>query len=175
MFRVFAAFAAIAFLAQVSFASAGEYGTRDEAVAMVKRVEDMFVSRHFRQRSISRGQFAIGGRRYGRLERPRRRDFRGFERSARDHKAAVRPYPRSAEQRRQLPAPCEKRLSPSARFVRSSGEQFLHFGDQFTQMDRLGQDLGVFGSAGVQIERHGGKAGDEHDLDVRIEFGGPAG
>jgi hypothetical protein len=33
MFRVFAA---IAFLAQVSFASAGEYGTRDEAVAMVK-------------------------------------------------------------------------------------------------------------------------------------------
>jgi len=26
------------------FASAGEYGTRDEAVAMVKRVEDMFSS-----------------------------------------------------------------------------------------------------------------------------------
>ena len=44
MFRVFAAFAAIVFLAQISFASAGEYGTRDEAVAMVKRVEDMFVS-----------------------------------------------------------------------------------------------------------------------------------
>src|SRR5262249_57615748 len=42
MFRVFAAFAAIALLAQISFASAGEYGTRDEAVAMVKRVEDMF-------------------------------------------------------------------------------------------------------------------------------------
>jgi hypothetical protein len=42
MFRVFAAFAAIAFLAQISFTSAGEYGTRDEAVAMVKRVEDMF-------------------------------------------------------------------------------------------------------------------------------------
>jgi hypothetical protein len=40
--RVFAAFAAIAFLAQISLASAGEYGTRDEAVAMVKRVEDMF-------------------------------------------------------------------------------------------------------------------------------------
>jgi hypothetical protein len=37
MFRVFAAFAAIAFLAQISFASAGEYGTRDEAVAMVKQ------------------------------------------------------------------------------------------------------------------------------------------
>jgi cytochrome c len=44
MFRVFAAFAAIAFLAQISFASAGEYGTRDEAVAMVKRVEDMFAN-----------------------------------------------------------------------------------------------------------------------------------
>src|SRR5262249_4211368 len=42
MFRVFAAFAAIAFLAQISFASAGEYGTREEAVAMVKRVEGMF-------------------------------------------------------------------------------------------------------------------------------------
>lgn len=42
MFRVFAAFAAIAFLVQTSLASAGEYGSRDEAVAMVKRVEDMF-------------------------------------------------------------------------------------------------------------------------------------
>ena len=42
MFRVFAAFATLAFLAQISFASAEEYGTRDEAVAMVKRVEDMF-------------------------------------------------------------------------------------------------------------------------------------
>jgi len=42
MLRVFTAFAAIAFLIQIPFASAGEYGTRDEAVAMVKRVEDMF-------------------------------------------------------------------------------------------------------------------------------------
>jgi cytochrome c len=42
MFRVFAAFATIALLTQISFASADEYGTRDEAVAMVKRVEDMF-------------------------------------------------------------------------------------------------------------------------------------
>ena len=42
MFRVFAAFAAIAFLVQISLASVGEYGTRDEAVAMVRRVEDMF-------------------------------------------------------------------------------------------------------------------------------------
>ena len=44
MVRVFAAFAAIALLIQLSFASAAEYGTRDEAVAMVKRVEDMFAS-----------------------------------------------------------------------------------------------------------------------------------
>ena len=42
MFRVSAAFAAIVFLAQISLASAGEYGSRDEAVAMVRRVEDMF-------------------------------------------------------------------------------------------------------------------------------------
>lgn len=42
MVRVFAAFAAIAFLVHASVASAGEFGTKDEAVAMVKRVEDMF-------------------------------------------------------------------------------------------------------------------------------------
>src|SRR5215472_1342479 len=42
MVRVFAAFAAIAFFAQISFASAAEFGTRDEAVAMVSRVEAMF-------------------------------------------------------------------------------------------------------------------------------------
>ena len=35
-------FAAIAFLVHASVASAGEFGTKDEAVAMVKRVEDMF-------------------------------------------------------------------------------------------------------------------------------------
>jgi cytochrome c len=45
MVRLFAAFAAIALLMQTSSsASADEYGTRDEAVAMVKRVEDMFAS-----------------------------------------------------------------------------------------------------------------------------------
>jgi cytochrome c len=43
MVRVFAAFAAIAFLVHTSVASAGEFGTRDEAVAMVKRVKEMFV------------------------------------------------------------------------------------------------------------------------------------
>jgi len=44
MVRVLAAFAAIAFFGQISVASAGEYGSKDEAVAMVKRVEDMFAS-----------------------------------------------------------------------------------------------------------------------------------
>jgi signal transduction histidine kinase len=44
MVRVLAAFAAIAFIAQTSLASAGEYGSKDEAVAMVKRVEDMFAN-----------------------------------------------------------------------------------------------------------------------------------
>jgi signal transduction histidine kinase len=44
MVRVLAAFATIAFFAQISVAPAGEYGSKDEAVAMVKRVEDMFAS-----------------------------------------------------------------------------------------------------------------------------------
>lgn len=44
MVRVFVAFAAIAFLVHTSIAFAGEFGSRDEAVAMVKRVEDMFAS-----------------------------------------------------------------------------------------------------------------------------------
>jgi len=44
MVRVLAAFAAITFFAQISVTSAGEYGSKDEAVAMVKRVEDMFAS-----------------------------------------------------------------------------------------------------------------------------------
>src|SRR5262249_53688769 len=35
-------FAALALLAHASLASAGEFGSKDEAVAMVERVEDMF-------------------------------------------------------------------------------------------------------------------------------------
>ena len=42
MVRVLAAFAAITFLSQISIAFADEYGKRDEAIAMVKRVADMF-------------------------------------------------------------------------------------------------------------------------------------
>jgi cytochrome c len=44
MVRMLAAFAAIVLLAQTSFAYAGDYGSRDEAIAMVKRVEDMYAS-----------------------------------------------------------------------------------------------------------------------------------
>ncbi len=96
------------------------------------------------------------------------------QRSARDHQKVVRSYPRRAEQCRQLLAAREKRLKRND-LVGSGGEQFLHFAHQLAQMDRLRQHFGVLGRAGIRIERHGGKARDEHDLDVRIEFGGPAG
>ena len=42
MVRPFAAIAAVALLLLTFSASADEHGTRDEAVAMVKRVEAMF-------------------------------------------------------------------------------------------------------------------------------------
>jgi cytochrome c len=42
MIRVFTAIAAAAFMTFALSASASEYGTKDEAVAMVKRVQDMF-------------------------------------------------------------------------------------------------------------------------------------
>src|SRR4051812_34529488 len=54
-------------------------------------------------------------------------------------------------------------------------QHLLHFVDEVAQMDRLGQHLGLLGRLRIRIERHGGKAGDEHDLDVRIEFGRAAG
>ena len=38
-------------------------------------------------------------------------------------------------------------------------------------MDRT---LASFGRLGIGVERHGGKAGDEHHLEVRIELGGAA-
>jgi hypothetical protein len=41
-------------------------------------------------------------------------------------------------------------------------------------MERLGQHLGVLGRRGVRVERDRGEAGDEHDLDVGVELGGPA-
>jgi hypothetical protein len=43
MVRLFAAFAAVMLLTQCSYASAGEYGNKDEAMAMVERVKEMFV------------------------------------------------------------------------------------------------------------------------------------
>jgi cytochrome c len=42
MVRLLAAFAAVVLLTQSSFAAPGEFGTRDEAVAMVGRVKAMF-------------------------------------------------------------------------------------------------------------------------------------
>jgi cytochrome c len=42
MVRLLAAFAAVVLLTQCSYASAGEYGTKDEAVEMVKRVKETF-------------------------------------------------------------------------------------------------------------------------------------
>ena len=39
----------------------------------------------------------------------------------------------------------------------------------------LDSTLACFGAAEIRVERHRGKAGDEHDLDVGIEFGGAAG
>ena len=56
----------------------------------------------------------------------------------------------------------------------SGCQHLVHFADQFAQMDRLGQHLGVLRRAGIRIERHGGKTRDEHDLDVRVEFSGAA-
>jgi cytochrome c len=43
MVRLLAAFAAVVLLTQCSYASAGEYGNKDEAMAMVERVKEMFV------------------------------------------------------------------------------------------------------------------------------------
>ena len=41
-------------------------------------------------------------------------------------------------------------------------------------MEGLRQDLGVLRSVVVGVQRHGGEARNEHDLDVGVEFGGPA-
>ena len=59
--------------------------------------------------------------------------------------------------------------SPEATKLRR--EQFLHFVDEFAQVDGLGKHLGVLGRGRIGIERDRGEAGDEHDLDVGIELG----
>jgi cytochrome c len=43
MIRLLAAFVAVTLLSQCSYASAGEHGNKDEAVAMVQRVKETFV------------------------------------------------------------------------------------------------------------------------------------
>jgi len=65
---------------------------------------------------------------------------------------------------------------PSSWTAKSGRQHLVHFADQFAKMDRLGQHLldstvGILRWAsdiGISA-RHGGKAGDEHDLDVGIE------
>ena len=37
-------------------------------------------------------------------------------------------------------------------------------------MEGLGQDLRLFRGIVVGVQRHGGEAGDEHDLDIRVEL-----
>ena len=51
-------------------------------------------------------------------------------------------------------------------------EQPLHFVNQISKMKRLGEDSGVLWRRVGGIERHGGEARDEHDLDFRVELGG---
>ena len=51
----------------------------------------------------------------------------------------------------------------------------LNLIDEVTEMEGLGEHLGILGRLGIRVQRHGCKTGDEHDLEVRIELGGPAG
>ena len=55
-----------------------------------------------------------------------------------------------------------------------SSQQALHFVDEIAQMERLRQDLCLPGGLVVRVEGDRREAGDEHDLDVGIEFGGAA-
>ena len=47
--------------------------------------------------------------------------------------------------------------------------------DDFAQVEGLGQDLGLFGGARSGVQRHGGKAGDEHDFEGGIQLDRPLG
>src|SRR4029079_15933441 len=51
-------------------------------------------------------------------------------------------------------------------------QHLLYLVDEVAEVDRLGQHFGVLGGGGIRVQRHGRKAGDEHDLDVGVEFGG---
>src|SRR5665213_2097353 len=52
----------------------------------------------------------------------------------------------------------------------SSRPHLMHFVDQVAQMDGLGKHFGVLGRGGIGVESDRGKTGDEHDLDVGVEF-----
>ena len=54
--------------------------------------------------------------------------------------------------------------------LRSRRHHPVDLGDEIAQMERLGQHLGSRRRLHIRVERDGGKAGDEHDLKIRIEF-----
>src|SRR6185312_4168724 len=64
------------------------------------------------------------------------------------------------------PEPPGAGRAPSGRL-----QQAFDFVDQFAQMKRLREDAGVLRGGVVGVERDRGEAGDEHDLDLRVEFG----
>src|SRR5690606_24391161 len=51
-------------------------------------------------------------------------------------------------------------------------KQLFHLVHQVAQMEGLRQDLGILRRVGIRIESYGGKAGDEHDLEIRIDLRG---
>jgi hypothetical protein len=58
---------------------------------------------------------------------------------------------------------------------RSGGFQHLfNLVDEIAQMEGLGQDLGILRRIRIRVQRDGCEAGDEHDLEVWIDFRGAA-
>ena len=63
-----------------------------------------------------------------------------------------------------------RRFGPKKAESLSSRHQTLDLGHQIAQVKGLGQHLGVLWGLRFGAERNGGKSGDEHDLQRRIEF-----
>ena len=59
----------------------------------------------------------------------------------------------------------------SARHRRSGVQDLGDFLDQILQMKRLREHPRIFRRLVLAVERDGGKAGDEHDLEIRIQLG----
>src|ERR1700730_9345536 len=72
------------------------------------------------------------------------------------------------------PSVMRQEVSVSGTHAPSGREHLLDFVYELAQMDRLREHLGIFGRLGIGVERDRGKAGDEHDLDVGVEFGSAA-